>query len=247
MNPRILFHNALATGSSLSATNQDAAYPVSNLLDWRAARAFAFASTNTSSTITVTGCPANTKVDTLFIAGHNLSGASINPAGTGAVTVPNNKFWMKGFTEQTGTSFTVVISSAPSGFYCGVMVLGQALTIPLGAQPGWDIYGWQPNTNWSMSDTGMPLGSETFGIEREITISYPDPGFTTTELWAATTMPNMDTDFRAHARKNPFAFGWNLDTDPEGYLCLLQSVSAPFSYLSTRRSMELSFVVLSDQ
>lgn len=243
-NPVLLFNNVLKLGSGLTATSEVAGYPVENVYDWRPGTPYRWRATSTASqTITVSGLTAGTKVDCLFVAGHNLSGCSVTAAGQALGTVPSNNFWMKSFTEQTGTTFSVVISGASVASQVGVLVLGKALAFPRGLEPSWDVYGEEPVTEWNVSEGGMFLGANYLYTIKRLTISYQEPGFSTTEFWTPASGLGFDDDFKPHARQYPFAFGWNLDTDPEGWLARLEGgFKNPFFATTSRRTLAMPIV-----
>lgn len=253
MNPRLLFHNVYALGTPSSSPAAASGYPATNVADWRPGAAFAWraGSTTSPTTLSVT-LGASQTVDTVFIAGHNFGSQTTavtlsltSPATrTNFATIPNTwgtKYFMAGFSAASGTTFTLSFGGTfSSALQAGIVVLGQALEFPIGVYEGTDVKGYTPGTEWTMSETGHPLGASFTTSKKSITLDWPDPGFTDAELYTK-AFPNFDTDFRDHAVRYPFAFGANLDIDSEGLLSVLQSVGNPYSYITSRRSLTLTF------
>lgn len=87
----------------------------------------------------------------------------------------------------------------------GILTIGPGLVLPRGPQPGWDIDGETPLTDWNMNRGGAPLGSNFKGVEKNFTIKFDEPGFTESELWGGSGDSSW-ANFVVHARSKPFWF-----------------------------------------
>lgn len=103
----------------------------------------------------------------------------------------------------------------------GILTLGPALVFPRGPQPGWDIDGETPLTDWNVNRGGSPLGANFKGVEKNFTINYPEPGFTDDELWGGSGLASWP-NFVAHARRFPFWFS------PDGDAIWLSHLNGQF-------------------
>lgn len=145
----------LITAASLSATNENAAYPATNLQDYDPANVFK--ATSTATTITVTHVSA-ARYAIAFI-NHNLAGATVT-AGAVSVTIPArtadgqcvNAFGVLNLGTSTTTS--IVITGASANVQIGRIVLVSALQ----------------DLNWVWGSDAVTLSSD-WPIEEIVTFS----------------------------------------------------------------------------
>ena len=254
MNPYLHFKNVFDQGT-VSCSTEAAGYPAENIADWRMATPYRWKATasGTQSLTVDLGGSLTMDSDTVSIAGHNLYtggyslavkyGSGYSSTALAATVVPSDRPWTKTFTAPGAQRYwKIELTSGTTTPQIGILILGLRLTIPLGPQPGWDLWGEEAVTDYQSNEYGMPLGSNLRYISKRLTIDYPDAEFSNSELWSATGI-SWDTDFMPHSRTKPFFFSWDAASDTEPWLCRREGyLSNPIGSVSTRRNLSMPVV-----
>lgn len=253
MNPCLHFKNVFDQGT-VTAGSTASGFPATNVADWRMATPYRWKATGSGTQYIQVdlGASLTMNADTVSIAGHNLKtgayslavkyGAGYSSTALTATVVPSDRPWIKTFTAPGAQRYwKVELTSGSTTPQIGILVLGLRLELPLGPQPGWDLWGEEAVTDYVTNEYGMPLGSNLKYLSKRMTIDYPD-GFSDSELWTASGI-SWDTDFLPHSRSKPFFFAWDTATDTEPWLCRRDGfMSNPISFIKTRRTLSMPVV-----
>lgn len=258
-----LYENILEDGT-LTAS-EASGFPVENVIDWRVGTPYRWKFDATTSPASITldlGSASSAQPDTFVLGGHNLytAGAKykVQYSTDGFATMTSDAFTFAtpadDFAAQTtftvGSSYRywrIQIESTGANFteapQIGVATLGRRLALPNGITPDVDIYGEDPQTEWTMSEGGDHLGAVLRYVGKRFALSFPDPGFAVADFFD-TSGVEFDTGLKPHLRTKPCWFAWNTDADSRGVWLVRRDgpVGNPFVYSTARRALTLTLI-----
>lgn len=259
--PCLLYDNVFAaTDATITSSPGDATgYPKENVADWRIGTVYSWVSSATTSPAYLQAQKASATCNFCVIGGHNLKtagatitiqygtdGTSWSDAATFAATDWVDEYPIPiSFTSQTKEYWRVNLAKG-GGFSAAprisVLTLGQKLELPT-TPPDMDPYAEEPMTDWTENEAGAFLGANYRFRRKEFTIDAPEAGWTQADFFQVSGR-NFDRDFMVHARKKPFWFVYDVDTDSRlVFLCHINgAVSSPWVKVKTRRGLSLPVV-----
>jgi len=266
--PFVFFNSVFDdAGVTLSASSEQAAFPVSNVTDWRMGTPYRWKSdvlTDDQEINFDAGAGNTTLPDTFAIAGHNFGtiGATvtlqsdtddIDPYTTvrGPVTVSDDlpliltnssstptRYWRLRILKDGGGSF----ASKPE---IGIYVLGDRLEFTgAGVEPGLDPWGVESVVEDSRNENGSPIGVNVKYRRKMFHFDYSTAGIADSDFFNPASGLGFDDDFKPHAidAGKPFFFNWNLSAQAdENYLCWVRDIRMPFVGSTARRAFQAQF------
>lgn len=215
--PKHLRDNRFLDGTPTATdTDSGSEFDVLNIKDWRYETLWKAASSGTKY-LTIDSGSAQA-VDSFFVANHNFFTAtatiSVESSTTGVwggeeveqlagFTPPDDKAFMKTFTQVTIRYWRIKIVTGAIAPYCGVVLLGAMFTYEKYPMAGFD-----PNIEKVMSETnkslaGYPLGTIINYYERPIDVKF--------RLLSPSWVTNTFAAEWTHMRQGlPVAFAWDI-------------------------------------
>lgn len=249
-NPWMLFENVYEDGA-ITANNEDASYPVENVIDWREDVRFRSSTTTALQTIDVdlgtsfASLPHGGAPDAACIAGHNLATVAdkwrISYSDNGsawtdlswvdvqATNIPHLTTW-SGQGAHRYWRLTVGSVALSAVMQLGILTVGRRLTLPKGPTPAMDAYGRSLEGVWGGEQPhGSRLERKTRNVARRFQMRFGPPGFRDEDFFAPASGLGWDDDFRPHAlvAGKPFFFAWNSDTEADPWLCVTEQARMP--------------------
>lgn len=218
----IFYDNLLVSPlvDSITASTETAGFSVANAYDWRTT---SYWSPTASGAQTITSVfDSAVTADYFAIYRHNLgtiggtvklqysldSGSSWLDATT-ATTLTDNQLKIILFNSVSATHWRVYFSLTSTGFYCGVLMFGEAFNLYRGMPPGF-VLPHQARKNTIMNQ--KTEGGQFAG--RAITLRGAKTTILNKAIPANWYRENIEP-FILHAEKYPFLFSWNHTDRPD--------------------------------
>jgi len=217
MSKAYLFYDNKLTSSlltSVTATTQADGYSVANAYDWRTTSYWSPTASGVQTITTVFSSAVT--ADYFAIYRHNLgttggtvklqysvdSGANWLDATT-ATTLTDNELKISLFDETSSTHWRVYFSLSATGFYCGVLMFGQAFNLYRGMPSGFVVpkHGRKNTIINQKTEGGQFAGRAIVSHGAKTTIVNK---FVPANWYRENIEP-----FILHAERYPFLFSWN--------------------------------------
>ena len=250
------FDDSDKTAPTLSATSENANYPIENIANWRIDGESRWkATTKVLQEIDMDFGADAPDPDTLVIAGHNTFNEPVKHSllhsddditYTTAIAyqqAPSNHPMMTTFAKDGGHQYWRVAIEATTGDLIEIahIFLGVRLDFPVGLQPGIDYFSATPAFYNDSPLNGSPIGRAVSHLNKSIRLDWGTPGFTAEsvlDFFPYSASPDYDDVFMRHlAAGNPFWFSPDNDNQPTHlYLCHADGFSTPFDGSLKRRT-----------
>jgi len=241
--PIFAYNNILTTGT-VTATSENASFPVSNLTNWKPSRWYKSGLTG-AQYINIDASEL-VDVDYFGVFSHDLTEKSAtvklqwsDDGITGwtdlttSLSKSDSEVIFKTFTSVNKRYFRIEVDSPSEICSLGIVSIGQYLEIERGLSSGF-IPPHLNTTNKNLvniADGGLPLGSSIIRNEAKLEASISQ--------LSSSWVRNNWIDLLAHSEVNPLFFSWNNDVYPDEAVFIMLDNTKTTTTQSSKNLMSL--------
>lgn len=219
MNRSLIGYDNLLEQGTLTATNEDAGYPVVNIADWLLADAYKPAATGTHHVNLVLSVAKTANYfafygQTLYVTGGSIQlqykdGGGVWRNASNAISPADNRPTLVSFAPVTATEWRVEIVTGGTIPAICVVSFGQALQPEHGVYLSYSepLFARAPGRINSVSENGSFLGSTVYakGSKTNLVLQYAS------DAWCRTYW----SPFQKHMEAKPFFYCWDATHYPD--------------------------------
>lgn len=244
---RLAYDNILESGT-VTASSENASYPVENCYNWLVVDSYKPAATGTHYITCVLDAPYT--CDYFAFYGHtvHLTGGTLQlqykdeddvwQNASDVITPTNSAPRVITFTEKTATEWRVKLVTGDTIPLIAVLSIGKSVLTPYGVYLGYSDPKFSRANKFinSVSEGGNFLGRSIYarGFAGQLILQYASRTFIN-DYWM---------DFVLHAEQKPFFYVWNTDDYPnDAAYCWAEGEIAPPTYTHYNKFMGTSFAI----